>query len=49
VLLCSFVLGGGLSVLASFGVWAGIWVVFSVFWCWADETRNVLLRRRGYY
>jgi hypothetical protein len=48
-LLCSFELGGGMSVLALFGVFAGIWVAFSVFWRWADETRKVLLRRRGYY
>ena len=48
-LVCSFVFGGGFAVLALFGAWAGIWIVFSVFWRWADETRSVLLRRRGYY
>jgi hypothetical protein len=48
-LVCSFVFGGGLTVLAFFGVWAGVWVAFSIFWWWADETRTVLLRRRGYY
>lgn len=48
-LISSFVLGGGLIVLAFFGVWAGVWVAFSVAWRWADETRKVLLRRRGYY
>jgi len=48
-LLCTFALGGGLTVLAFFGVWAGIWLAFSVFWRWADETRKTLLRRRGYY
>jgi hypothetical protein len=30
-------------------VWAGVWVAFSLFWRWADETRRTLLRRRGYY
>ena len=48
-LVCSFVLGGGLTVLLFFAVWGGIWFGFSVFWRWADETRRVLLRRRGYY
>jgi hypothetical protein len=60
-LLYGFVVGGGLLVLALFSVWAGFWIVallgvwiavwlgFSVFWRWADETRRVLLRRRGYY
>jgi hypothetical protein len=47
--VCSFVFGGGLIVLAFFGVWFGVWALFSLFWRWADETRTVLLRRRGYY
>jgi hypothetical protein len=47
--VCGFVFGGGLVVLAFFGVWAGIWVVFSGFWRWADKARWLLLRRRGYY
>jgi hypothetical protein len=36
-------------VVALFAVWYGIWFAFSAFWRWADETRRVLLRRRGYY
>jgi hypothetical protein len=48
-LVCSFVFGGGMPVLAFFGVWAAVWIGFSLFWRWADETRTSLLRRRGYY
>jgi hypothetical protein len=47
-LVCSFVLGGGLVVLAFFAVWGGVWLAFSSFWRWADETRRGLLRRHGY-
>jgi len=47
-LVCAFVLGGGWSVLLFFGVWGGIWLAFSGFWQWADETRHTLLHRRGY-
>jgi hypothetical protein len=46
-LVCSFVLGGGLAVLAFFAVWASVWLVFSGFWRWADETRRLLLHRHG--
>ena len=48
-LVCSFVFGGGLGVLALFCAWAGAWLAFSLFWRWAEGTRSVLLRRRGYY
>jgi hypothetical protein len=48
-LICSFVLGGGLAVLAFFGIWAAVWLGFSLFWRWADGTRRTLLRKRGYY
>jgi hypothetical protein len=39
----------GFWIVAFVGVWAGIWLAFSAFWRWADETRRLLLRRRGYY
>jgi hypothetical protein len=60
-LLYGLVVVAGLAVLASLGEWAGfwvaafvavwfgIWLAFSAFWRWADETRRMLLRRRGYY
>jgi hypothetical protein len=48
-LVCSFLLGGGLTVFVFFAVWGGVWLGFSLFWRWADETRRGLLRRRGYY
>lgn len=48
-LTCSLVLGGGFTVLVFFGVWAGIWLAFSLFWGWADRTRRLVLRQRGYY
>jgi hypothetical protein len=48
-LTCSFVFDGGTVVLAFFAVWAAIWIAFSGFWRWAEETRRDLLRRRGYY
>jgi hypothetical protein len=47
-LVWSFVLGGGLVVLAFFAVWVGIWLAFSGFWRWADERRRLILRRHGY-
>jgi hypothetical protein len=48
-LVLSFPLGGGLDVLLFFAVWAVVWIAFSLFWRWADDTRRGLLRRRGYY
>lgn len=60
-LLYGFVVGSALIVMAFFGDWAGfwitaflgiwygIWIAFSAFWRWADETRKLLLRQRGYY
>jgi hypothetical protein len=48
-LVCTFAFGGGFVVAAFFAVWGGIWLGFSLFWRWADETRRGLLRRRGYY
>ena len=39
----------GFWIAAFLGVWYGIWIAFSTFWRWADETRKLLLRRRGYY
>ena len=48
-LVCSFVFGGGAILLAFFAAWAAVWLVFSGFWRWAEETRRDLLRRRGYY
>ena len=47
-LVGSFVLGGGLTVLGFFVVWAAVGLAFSGFWRWADETRKALLRRHGY-
>ena len=44
-LVFSFLLGGGLVVLAFFAVWGIVWLVFSLFWSWADGTRRDLLRR----
>jgi hypothetical protein len=48
-LTCSFVFGGGLTVLAFFGVWAAVWVAFSLFWRWGEGQRRALWRRHGYY
>ena len=60
-LLYAFGVGSSLAVLAFLGLWAGfwlvallgvwygIWIAFSAFWRWADETRKLLLRQRGYY
>jgi hypothetical protein len=48
-LVCSFVLGGGTDTLIFFGVWGGVWLGYSLFWRWADNTRRGLMRRRGYY
>ena len=39
----------GFWLAAFLGVWYGIWIAFSTFWRWADETRKLLLRQRGYY
>jgi hypothetical protein len=47
-LVCSFLLGGGFVVLAFFAVWGGVWLAFSGFWRWADESRRALLHRHGY-
>jgi len=48
-LVCCFALGGGLTLLAFFGVWGAVWLAFSLFSRWADGTRRLLLRQRGYY
>jgi hypothetical protein len=48
-LTCTFAFGGGLTILALFAVWGGVWLAFSLFWRWAEGTRRQLLRRRGYY
>jgi hypothetical protein len=48
-LVCTFVFGGGATVLVFFAVWGGVWLAFSLFWRWADGTRRLLLRKRGYY
>lgn len=40
---------GGFWIVAFAGVWFGVWIAFSAFWSWADETRALLLKRRGYY
>ena len=48
-LACSFVFGGGPVFLFFFAVWGGTWLLFSLFWRWADGTRRTVLRRRGYY
>jgi len=48
-LLCTFALGGGAIVLLFFAVWAAIWCGFGVFSSWADRTRRMILRDRGYY
>jgi len=38
--------GGGPFVLAFFAVWGLVWVGFSLFWRWADESRRRLLQQR---
>ncbi|HUJ92020.1 MAG TPA: hypothetical protein VLW05_04925 [Gaiellaceae bacterium] len=43
-LVFSFVFGGGMVVLAFFAVWGLVWLVFSLFWAWADGVRRRLLR-----
>jgi hypothetical protein len=43
-LVFSFVFGGGTVVLAFFAVWGLVWLVFSLFWAWADGVRCRLLR-----
>jgi hypothetical protein len=48
-LVCAFVFGGGVFALLFFGVWGAVWLGFSLWWRWADNTRQALLRRRGYY
>jgi hypothetical protein len=48
-LVCSFALGGGLTVLAFFGVWMAVWIAFGSFVRWGERRRGVLLRDRGYY
>jgi hypothetical protein len=48
-LVCSFALGGGLTVLAFFAVWAAVWIGFGAFVRWGERRRAVLLRDRGYY
>jgi membrane associated rhomboid family serine protease len=46
----AFSLGSGdLTMLAFFALWGGVCGGFALFWRWADDTRRVLLRRRGYY
>jgi len=49
VALASFGVWAGFRIAALLGVWYGIWIAFSTFWRWADETRKHLLRQRGYY
>jgi hypothetical protein len=48
-LICSFVLGGGVTVLVFFAVWAAIWLGFGRFARWGERRRTLLLRERGYY
>jgi hypothetical protein len=48
VLACVFAFGGGWPVLAFFAVWGVVWLAFSGFWRWADETRRALLHLHGY-
>jgi hypothetical protein len=48
-LVCSFALGGGLIVLLFFGVWGAIWSAFAAFANWANRTRRLILKDRGYY
>jgi hypothetical protein len=45
----SFGSGGGVTMFAFFAVWGAVCGGFALFWRWADNTRRVLLRRRGYY
>ena len=47
-LVCTFVFGGGTTVLVFFAVWGGVWGAYSLFWRWADGRRRDLLHRRGY-
>jgi hypothetical protein len=44
-LVCSVVLGGGFVVLGFFCVWGLVWLAFSLFFGWADRSRQRLLRR----
>lgn len=48
-LVCSFVFGGGLILLALFGVCAVLWLGFTTLSRRADRTARLLLRQRGYY
>jgi hypothetical protein len=48
-LACTFAFGGGWDALIFLGVWGAVWFAFSLWWAWADRTRSVLLRKRGYY
>ena len=48
-LVWGFMLGGGAPVLAFFAVWGAVWLAFSRFARWAEGTRRLLWRRRGYY
>ncbi|HXR12003.1 MAG TPA: hypothetical protein VN770_06895 [Gaiellaceae bacterium] len=44
-LVCTFVLHGGTFFLVFFIVWGGVWLVFGLFWGWADRARQSLLKR----
>jgi hypothetical protein len=44
-LVCSFVFGGGPVILLFFAVWGAVWLLFSLFWRWADDTRRGLQKR----
>jgi hypothetical protein len=35
-------------MLVFFAVWGAVWLVFSLFWRWAEGTRRALLKQRGY-
>jgi hypothetical protein len=48
-LACAFALGGGWIVLLFFCVWGAIWFGFALFSNWANRTRRLLLKDRGYY
>ncbi len=46
-LVSTFVLHGGTVVLVFFVIWGGVWLVFGLFWRWADNARRALLERGG--
>ena len=48
-LVSCFVFGGGWAALLLMGGWGAVWLGFSLWWRWADQTRKVLMRRQGYY